>query len=50
MQIQKFLSMNNVVAVGVGNSLNYKEHALQKIKQNLNVIAIRSAQFNNSKK
>jgi cyclase len=49
-QIQRFLSKNNVVAVGVGNSLNYKEHALQKIKQNLKGIAMRTAQFNKSEK
>jgi len=44
-QYQTVLSMPNVVAVGVGNFLSYKEHAIQKIKQHMAGIAIRAAQY-----
>lgn len=44
-QYQSVLSMPNVVAVGVGNFLSYKEHAVQKIKQQMAGISIRAAQY-----
>lgn len=39
------LSKPNVVAVGVGNFLSYKEHAIQQIKQQMVGIPIRTAQY-----
>jgi len=44
-QIQRILTIKNVAAIGVGNFLNYKEHAFQRIKQNLVVAPIRAAHF-----
>ena len=44
-QLQKVLSQNNVVAAGVGNFLNYKEHAIQRYKKEMTGIPIRSAEF-----
>lgn len=42
-QIQRVLSRENVVAAGVGNFLNYTEHAVQRIKRSLDGIPMRSA-------
>ncbi len=44
-QLHRVLSLGNVVAAGVGNFLNYKEHAVQKIKQNLSEVPIRAAHY-----
>jgi len=44
-QIKAALSHLNVVAVGVGNFLSYKEHALQKLKQQIIGSPIRTAQY-----
>ena len=44
-QYQDVLSNQNVVAACVGNFLNYKEHAVQQIKQQIVVIPIRTAQY-----
>lgn len=44
-QFREFFSLTNVVAVGVGNWLNYKEHAVQSIRQQLGDISIRAASF-----
>lgn len=44
-QVRRVLMPSNVVAAGVGNFLNYKEHAIQKIKQHLVGIPIRSAHY-----
>ena len=44
-QYQALLSQTNIVAVGVGNFLNYKEHAVQKIKNQIVGIPIRTAQY-----
>lgn len=44
-QYKEVLSQSNVVAVGVGNFLNYKEHAVQQYKQQLIGLPIRSAYF-----
>jgi cyclase len=46
-QLSDALSRFNVVAAGVGNFLSYKEHALQKIKQQLFGVPIRSAKYAN---
>ncbi|NQW57329.1 MAG: hypothetical protein HQ456_01335 [Polynucleobacter sp.] len=47
-QIRTLLANNHVVAVGVGNSLNYKEHALQTLKKDLVGIAIRPPSYESS--
>jgi hypothetical protein len=39
------LALNNVVAAGVGNFLNYKEHAIQQIKRNLVGVPMRVAHY-----
>ncbi len=44
-QYIEVLSQPNVVAVGVGNFLSYKEHAIQQIKQKINELPIRVAQY-----
>ena len=44
-QHRAMLSKPNVVATGVGNFLNYKEHAIQKIKQQMSGIPLRAAQY-----
>ena len=44
-QLQRVLALNNVVAAGVGNFLNYKEHAIQQIKRNLIGVSIRAAHY-----
>ena len=44
-QFQDMFSKSNVVGVCVGNFLNYKEHAVQSIKQNLGGSSIRPAQY-----
>lgn len=40
------LSHQNCVAVGVGNYLNYREHAVQRFKSALNELGVRSPQYN----
>jgi cyclase len=44
-QIQRVLALNNVVAAGVGNFLNYKEHAIQRIKRHLLGVPLRAAHY-----
>jgi cyclase len=44
-QIQDILSLPNVVGVGVGNFLNYKEHAIQSIKENIFGVPLRSPNY-----
>jgi len=44
-QLLRVLALNNVVAVGVGNFLNYKEHAIQQIKRNLDGVPMRAAHY-----
>lgn len=44
-QLQRVLALNNVVAAGVGNFLNYKEHAIQQIKRNLVGVPMRAAYY-----
>jgi cyclase len=44
-QFQSLLSRPNVVAVGVGNFLSYREHAIQQIKQTMVGIPIRAAHY-----
>lgn len=44
-QLQRVLALNNVVAAGVGNFLNYKEHAIQQIKRNLVGVPMRAAHY-----
>ncbi len=45
MQIQDVLSLPNVVGAGVGNFLNYKEHAIQLIKENIFGVNIRAPNY-----
>ena len=45
MQIQDILSLPNVVGAGVGNFLNYKEHAIQLIKKNMFGVTIRAPNY-----
>lgn len=44
-QIQGLLLQPNVVAVGVGNFLSYKEHAVQRIKENIVGVPMRAAHY-----
>ena len=44
-QMHKLLTCGNVSAISVGNFLNYKEHAVQKIRLSLSEQNIRSALF-----
>ena len=44
-QYQALLLQANIVAVVVGNFLNYKEHAVQRIKNQMVGIPIRAAQY-----
>ncbi len=44
-QFRAVLSNLNVVAAGVGNFLSYKEHAIQKLKQQMIGFHIRTAQY-----
>ena len=44
-QLQRVLALNNVVAAGVGNFLNYKEHAIQQIKRDLVGVPMRAAHY-----
>jgi imidazole glycerol phosphate synthase subunit HisF len=44
-QLRDVISNSNVAAVGVGNFLNYNEHAIQHIKQQMVGAPIRAAQF-----
>jgi imidazole glycerol-phosphate synthase subunit HisF len=45
MQIQDVLSLPYVVGAGVGNFLNYKEHAIQSIKENIVGVTIRAPNY-----
>jgi cyclase len=42
-QIAKLLQMEHVSAVAVGNSLSYREHAIQKLKEDLVEMPLRSS-------
>jgi cyclase len=44
-QIRDLLANDHVVAIGVGNSLNYREHALQALKKDLFGVAIRPPNY-----
>ena len=44
-QLRDVISNSNVAAVGIGNFLSYKEHAIQQIKQQMVGAPIRAAQF-----
>lgn len=44
-QLRNAISQPNVVAVSVGNFLSYKEHAIQKIKQQLVGVPVRAARY-----
>ena len=46
-QISKLLSISQVSGILIGNSLNYKEHAINKIKNSLNSHQIRMHNINN---
>ena len=47
--ISKLLSIKQVSGILIGNSLNYKEHAINKIKKSLNSHQIRIHKINNFK-
>jgi cyclase len=47
-QAERLLSYGHVVAVGIGNSLAYREHSIQYFKKRLLASAIRSAEFSSS--
>ena len=44
-QMHSLLALNNVSAVAVGNSLNYKEHSVQKLKDNLMHTSLRQSDY-----
>lgn len=44
-QMHSLLVLNNVSAVAVGNSLNYREHAAQKLKDNLMHTSLRQSNY-----
>ena len=44
-QVQVLMSINNVVAVCIGNSLNYKELAVQSLKRDSDKMHLRAAQY-----
>lgn len=44
-QLRSVLSASNVVGAGVGNFLNYREHAIQQIKRKMIGFPIRDAQY-----
>lgn len=44
-QITEVLQMQSVVAVAVGNFLSYREHAIQKLKEDLVAMPIRSSVY-----
>jgi len=46
--IKYALSKNEVAAIAIGNSLNYKEHSIQKIKEHLKMDCLRESIFENS--
>jgi cyclase len=46
-QIQRILACPQVVAVGIGNFLNYKEHAVQSLKRLLGVSNVRPPYYEN---
>jgi len=47
-QIRTLFANDRVVAIGVGNSLNYKEHAIQALKKDLLGVAIRPPNYESS--
>jgi cyclase len=44
-QMQDVLSLPNVVGAGVGNFLNYKEHAIQLLKENIYGVPLRAPNY-----
>ena len=47
-QVKNLLSNKKVAAVASGNSLNYKEHAIQQMKKYSNLKCLREAKYYNS--
>jgi imidazole glycerol-phosphate synthase subunit HisF len=47
-QMKKLFSMDIINAIAIGNSLNYKEHAIQNIKQKLSLTMIRPHKYYSS--
>jgi cyclase len=47
-QIRALFANDRVVAIGVGNFLNYKEHAIQALKKDLLGVAIRPPNYESS--
>ncbi|MFM1990495.1 MAG: Imidazole glycerol phosphate synthase subunit HisF [Pseudomonadota bacterium] len=43
--IRRMLSLERVVAVGVGNTLSYREHAIQHLRQRIALPCLRAARF-----
>ena len=48
-KIQRLLFQSNIVAVGVGNFLSHKEHAIQQIKRSMIGIPMRAAHYSEEK-
>jgi cyclase len=44
-QLQQLFAEERVVAAGVGNFLAYREHAIQSLKQRMNLSSVRLAEF-----
>ncbi len=44
-QMAELLLLQNVVAIAVGNFLSYREHAIQKFKENLAAMPLRSSTY-----
>lgn len=44
-QCRELFALNNIAALGIGNFLNYKEHALQMIREGLVDVPIRPAHY-----
>jgi len=44
-QVNQLLNIQNISAIAIGNSLNFSEHAVQKIKNSLRRLDIRNIKF-----
>ena len=44
-QVNQLLNIQNISAIAIGNSLNFSEHAVQKIKKSLRRLDIRNIKF-----
>lgn len=44
-KIRKILDLENIVGFGIGNSLSYREHAVQEVRQRVDRNCLRQSQF-----